>query len=652
MLHVSPRSGQARCTHRWHAVWAALALLGGAAPAVSLAQSTAPTLAQAAALAQQGDHLAAGARYEQLARRGFMRWDTTTALLAAREYVVGGALDDAQRLADKVRNHVATEAERALALEVDARLALERNDPARALVALRALPSPLPPESAPDLLALRGRAEFASGDALSGVRTFEERRAALSAPAERAANDRLLLDQLLLHPPGPVTAAGVSERERGWLELPSAMAAAGSSTTGTDAAGNDDAARQWALRYPAHPGAVFLPETAAGASSVTLAGGPAAGSIALLLPLTGKQQAAGMAVRDGFTAAWYASSTADTRPRVDVYDTAGPGAAAAYQRALAAGARVVVGPLTKEDIVAVVAAQPAGLAVPTLALNTVTTSGMAPPAFLYQFALDPEQEARAVARRIADDGLVRGIALFPDNAWGQRVHDAFIQELQATGAVTLMSAQYYDAGSRDFSGPLRAALGRYGGAGDRSAKSNQPPVTRNAAAEQATGPQFAFVAATPQAARAISPQLRFQMTYDLPLYTTSDAWDPSVRAAADMDGMIFPEMPWLLYGGQGAPELWDAVQGEWATRARGRLRLYAFGYDAFRLAQLFGSAGAVAGGVDGLTGLLELNRADGRVQRSLQFARIEAGKPQAAGVSVPVYREVLPANTTGTPPAN
>ena len=127
-----------------------------------------------------------------------------------------------------------------------------------------------------------------------------------------------------------------------------------------------------------------------------------------------------------------------------------PGAAAAYQRALAEGARVVVGPLTKEDIVAVVAAQPAGLAVPTLALNTVTTSGVAPPAFLYQFALDPEQEARAVARRIATDGLVRGVALFPDNAWGQRVHDAFIQELQATGAVTLLSAQYYDAGRVGF----------------------------------------------------------------------------------------------------------------------------------------------------------------------------------------------------------
>ncbi len=404
-------------------------------------------------------------------------------------------------------------------------------------------------------------------------------------------------------------------------------------------------------QHPGHPGASFLPDAGpVQPGFVTIGGGPAT-SIALLLPLSGKQQSAGAAVRDGFAAAWFASSSADTRPRVELYDTAALGAAAAYQRAIAGGARMVVGPLTKEEIAAVVASQPAGLSVPTLALNSAAMPpGMAAPAFLYQFALDPEQEARAVARRIADDGWVRGVALFPDNAWGQRVHDAFAQELQATGTVTLMSSQYYPAGAKDFAGPLRAALGRYGGAGDRSSNPGQPLPPRNAVAEQASGPQFAFVAATPQAARAIRPQLRFQMTYDLPLYATSDAWDPSVRAAADMDGMVFPEMPWLLYGGQGAPELWDALQEDWAGRSRGRLRLFAFGYDAFRLAQQLGSSGGVAAGVDGLTGMLELNRADGHVQRSLQFARIESGKPQAAGTTAAVFRDAPAANSTSTPP--
>ena len=213
-----------------------------------------------------------------------------------------------------------------------------------------------------------------------------------------------------------------------------------------------------------------------------------------------------------------------------------------------------------------------------------------------------------------------------------------------------MSSQYYAPGAKDFSGPLRAALGRYGGAGDRSSNPNQPLPPRNPVAEQAAGPQFAFVAATPQAARAIRPQLRFQMTYDLPLYSTSDAWDPSVRAASDMDGLVFPEMPWLLSGGQGAPELWDAMQEDWAARSRGRLRLYAFGYDAFRLAQQLGNSGGVAAGVDGLTGMLELDRTSGRVQRSLQFARIESGKPQAAVSTAAVFRDTPAENSASTPP--
>jgi outer membrane PBP1 activator LpoA protein len=270
------------------------------------------------------------------------------------------------------------------------------------------------------------------------------------------------------------------------------------------------------------------------------------------------------------------------------------------------------------------------LPVPTLALNSLPLlPGAVPPAFLFQFALDPEQEARAVARRIAADGLTHGIALFPDTQWGQRLHAAFVDELAQTGTVTLTSAQYYPPGTQDFSQPLRAALGRFGGAGDRGEDRSKPMPTRDAVAERSAGPQFAFVAASPQAARALRPQLRFQMVYDLPLYATSDAWDPSVRAAADMDGLIFPEIPWLLYGGRGAPDLWDALQEDWAEPSRGRLRLYAFGYDACRLAQQLGS-GRPGLGVDGLTGTLELDPRDGHVRRGLEFARIEGGRPQPA----------------------
>jgi hypothetical protein len=234
---------------------------------------------------------------------------------------------------------------------------------------------------------------------------------------------------------------------------------------------------------------------------------------------------------------------------------------------------------------------------------------------------------------------MRGIALFPDNDWGQRVHDAFASELQSVG-VELTAAQFYEAGARDFGSPLRAALGRFGGAGDRPDDKRKPVPRRDPIAEARDGPQFAFVAANAQAARALKPQLRFQMTYDLPVYATSDAWEASTRAAGDMEGLIYPEMPWILYGGQGAPGLWDLLHGDWADAGRGRLRLYAFGFDAFRLTGELRSA-ARSFGLDGLTGELDV-AADGRVSRTLEWASIQGGRPQAAGYSAPQPAPVGP----------
>jgi outer membrane PBP1 activator LpoA protein len=251
-----------------------------------------------------------------------------------------------------------------------------------------------------------------------------------------------------------------------------------------------------------------------------------------------------------------------------------------------------------------------------------------PPAFLLEFTLDPEQEARAVARRIAEDGLVRGIALFPDTTWGQRVREAFTSELTAMGSVALTSAQFYGRVPGFFRTTARRPRSlRWRGRTQPDPSKPLPP--RNAEAERAAGPQFAFVAATPQAARAIKPQLRFQMTYDVPLYATSDAWDPSARSIVDLDGLVFPEMPWILYDGQGAPELWDALQQDWAAQGRGRLRLYAFGFDAYRLAtQLRGNVRFV--GVDGLTGALSID-ASGTCSATSCSHGSQDGEPQAAG---------------------
>lgn len=614
MLHARLQGRQVRAL-----LCAVVIAIGTALAVPPVTPAFGQDVTSAESLARSGQHADAARLYEQQAKRLFRGWDTRMALLAAREYLAAGQTADAERMLDKVGSSAKGD-DSVLLGRIQAEIALSKGNGPAALAAIDGIPKPWPAPLESELLLLQAQAYFQSGRSLDGIHALEQRGRLLGAADARDANYSLLVESLQRSGTAAAIPPGATDSDRAWFELAQLRAASAADPAAAQRA------QDWRTRHPNHPGTALLPASVAagptqpGAPVALPVGQPAA--VALLLPLSGRQEAAGIAVRDGFLAAYLDRPAVS--PRVLVYDTAAMGAASAYQKALADGAQFVVGPLTKDDVAVIAAGQ---LPVPTLALNSYT--GGAPPPFLFQFTLDPEQEAREAARRIAADGHSRGIALFPRSAWGERLYSAFTTELQATG-VELLGTQFYDPGTRDFSGSLRAALGRYAGAGDR--RNGQPAAQRDADAEASSGPQFAFIAATAQTARALRPQLRFQMTYDVPVYATSDAWDPSTRAASDLDGMTFPEMPWILHDGQGATALWSVLQSEWASEGRGRLRLYAFGYDAVELMSEL-RAGRTTTAVDGLSGRLTLN-ADGRVQRELDWARIEGGRPQPIGASV------------------
>ncbi len=617
MLHARFRGRQVRACLAVAMLCATLV----AAPQDDAIASRRDDLAEADMLARSGEHAQAAEMYESLSKRIFRGRDTRVTLLSAREFVAAGRLEDADRMLGYVRDEVRGD-DAVLFARVQAELALARNQPLVAIAAVDRVPQPWPTPLAIELLALRAQAEFAAGRMLDGMRTVEARSRLLGSAQERRANYDLLVTALKANPSAAASIpAGASPDERAWFELAAVLAGAQ-----TDPPSLARRASEWTGRHPDHPGSAYLPKVdAAPATSPvpsTALVTTQANVIGLLLPLSGRLQSAGRAVRDGFLAAALAEPVG-ARPRIEIKDTASVGVATAYEAALQAGAGAIVGPLSKEDIAALVGSRQ--LPVPTLALNLLPLS--LPPPFLFQFALDPEQEARAVARRIAEDGRIRGIALFPNNGWGERLRAAFSEELAMTG-VALTSTQFYEPSAADFGGPLRAALGRYGGAGDRPAKGRSAPK-RDAVAEARDGPQFAFIAANAGTARALIPQLRYQMVYTVPVYATSDVIEPGSRPVPDLDGVVFPEMPWVLGAGQGAPQLWDLLQTDWTAAARSHLRLYAFGYDAYRLLRGLGSA-MRGGGLNGLTGRLTISN-DGRVQRELDWAQVESGRPQIAG---------------------
>ena len=355
------------------------------------------------------------------------------------------------------------------------------------------------------------------------------------------------------------------------------------------------------------------------ATAATGEHGPGA-HFALLLPITGRAAGAATSVRDGFMTAYYQAPEKE-RPQVRVYDTGTMSVADALKQAREAGADFIVGPLTREEVTA--AAEDTAPRSPLLALNFLPPDKAAPADF-YQFAISPEDEARLAARRILDEHHKRGVAIVPAGDWGARVLAAFKQELTAGGGELIATAQI-DASRTDYSASITEVL-RISESTARFKRLEAVLGTKLLFEPRRRADiEFIFAPAQASTERLLRPQLRFHYAGDIPTYATSDAFEPDTRANEDLDGLMFPDMPWIL-GGDFADAVRAAAKDAWPNGGPYRGRLFAFGFDAFRLAQALphhGVANSVS--VEGLTGRLSLD-GDHRVRREIGWAQVKNGE--------------------------
>lgn len=612
----------------------AAVLLAGLLAACSTSPSQPQSLgagvqsSQAERLSHDGHHGEAAQVLESLARRSTGEARDHYWLLAARERLRAGELQRAGDLLAQVSTSLPSR-DFTMRAQIAAELALQARRPAEALAELGRIPLPLPRESADDILALRVRALFADNRPVAGVQAALERERGILSEAQVHANRRLIWQGLQQSAAGNADftpPSGAGTLLAGWLEL---------GHTALLAARNPFLAKErfiaWGKRYPAHPANEFvsaevLPQFGIGLDY------PA--SIALVLPLSGRQQAFGMAVRDGFLAAMLQQDTA-LRPKLNIYDTVQLGTLAAYRRAIVDGAQFIVGPLTKDEVMAVAVSGETSIL--TLALNQLSSPASAPP-LLFQFSLDPEEEARQVAQRIIADGRSRGLALLPDNEWGRRVFNAFDAELRANGGA-IAGLRFYDPSQRDFSQPVTQLL-LVDESRTRAQALNAVLGTRlQFEPRRREDAQFVFVGAQPVQGRSLRPALRFHLAEDLPVYATSDIFEADVQANDDLEGVIFPDMPWIISPDTASTRLRDTLNRYWPMRARAHARLYAFGFDAYRLVPMLkaGKFGRIHA-IPGMTGALSIDAA-GRIHRELDWARVSGGHLVALGAERAVLYE-------------
>ncbi len=660
------RSTVHRPPWRWHlallvTVVATLALIAGCestggGPEVAAARE------QALALAAAGDHAGAARALEGVIDG--TGGDLRDALLldAAREWIYAGNTARAVGLAGQRSGPLTDVGDPAVRL-IGASQALTQRQPSIALQWLEGIPRPYTQALTPLILEQTARAQFALGNALGGVTALSERELWLRSDGQVLDNHQLiwrsLTNENLDYPDG---ASGDSVVD-GWLAL--AQLAERLASSPGRLRGD---LIEWRARFPGHPANVqVVPSLLAQYRSATAL----PERVALLLPLSGNFARPAQAIRDGFVGAILEAGVDATAVQVSVYDTAVEGAAAAYGRAVAEGAEFVVGPLRKEEVLAVAQLE---RRVPTLTLNDPGELTMLPGSDFYRYALAPEDEARQAATRATRDGHLNLIALIPNSNWGERllasVRDALTIEQSeplpppatlapddegapvneplpyTPGAPALVDYGYYPNSAVDFSAPIRRALRL------DSSERRYDDLRRILGERVEFEPRrrddvdALFVAASASKARLIRPQLRFHYAADLPVYMTSAALDPDPEANRELNEVYFADIPWLATEQHADDPRWQALETFSADGVR-RARLYAFGVDAFGLIPSIWS-GIVGNEIllEGLTGKLRAEP-DGRIARELAILQLRDGElvevmaPDAPAVSMPLSQLLI-----------
>ena len=352
---------------------------------------------------------------------------------------------------------------------------------------------------------------------------------------------------------------------------------------------------------------------AADASATSI--GVRAGSIALLLPLSGSFSTTGEAVRDGFLAAHF-NSRGQTAVRVYDVGSRDDLLQPAYQRALSEGAALIVGPLRKESVAQLASWNPP---VPVIALNYLD-DGIGVPFNFLQMGLAPEDEARAAADHALQQNRRRAVALVPQTEAGERAYAAFEQRLREHGGSVVRVARYVP-GRADQSQAIEGLMGGAASEERHRALTSTLGIKTVFESRRRGDLDLIFMVARASDARLLAPQFRFHRSGDLPIYATAQVYDGG-RGDADRAGIRFCDTPWTV----GDALIWapQRLEVEGLASVTALPRLHALGRDAQRVAQgLIQGSLRRGDGLDGASGRLQW-RDSGQIERAPECVQLRS----------------------------
>jgi hypothetical protein len=345
------------------------------------------------------------------------------------------------------------------------------------------------------------------------------------------------------------------------------------------------------------------------AAAQSAANAPAAGETlpAIVLVLPGEATAfarAAEAIRAGFFAA-HARAGAPMAIESRDTDESPAMVAAAIDAAARRGARLVVGPLTRDAVDALV--RGGGASLPVLALNAPSSPAPLPPSML-ALGLRIEDEARSIVRALLRLPMTAGTtsAALP------------LAVVVGGGVLERRAGAAFTAAARERERRIETL--------ELSLKKERLEALAKRLAAQPW--QAILLALDAGEAAAVRPWLPAEAT----IIGTSrlHLLEPStIGLATDLEGLAFVDMPWLLEPDHPAVMVYPRPATPYSAELE---RLYALGIDAYRVAAEWTKGGSRFE-LDGVTGWLRVDPAlGGRVERSPVMAVFANGKAERRDV--------------------
>ena len=317
--------------------------------------------------------------------------------------------------------------------------------------------------------------------------------------------------------------------------------------------------------------------------------------VALLVPTSGPNAGVGQSIANATTLALL--DTGAKTVRITTYDT-GKGAAAAAARAVADGNRLILGPLTGDEV-KIVSGPARKAGVPVISFsndNSVAGNGV------FIMGYSPAQSVDRVVKFARSKGMSSFAAIVPAGVYGERTGSAMLQAVRDSGG-TLVAMQNYDRSAAS----LAAAIKKL---------------------SETSGYEAVLIADGGRIAIQAAPLLRKGSGANARILGT-ELWntEPGLTASESLRGAWFASVP-------------DAYYRQLTTKYRARFgaapyRLSALGYDAVLLTVRIAEGWRVGspfptgklldkGGFAGIDGAFRFGR-DGVAERALEVQQVGSG---------------------------